>query len=167
MKQFTQLLTALVFCSLIIFVSCKKKKKDEGKDDSRDLVGQALQGTWTPTSAKFDGENRTSGWADFTITFSYNNDTDQGNYTVSGVPTDDGASDVWGTANGTVNWAFDGTDDEPDTEVIIREGDGIPMAVTLDNPNDPSSLILIFTVDDPDARTAGFYGEWEFVFEAQ
>ncbi|MEQ8473100.1 MAG: hypothetical protein RIC35_18035 [Marinoscillum sp.] len=167
MKRITQLLTALVFCSLIIFVSCKKKKKPDATEDPRDAAGQALAGPWVPTSVKFDDANRTE-WSDFVISFAYNTDTDQGNYTVSGVPTDDGASDVWGTANGTVNWTFDGIDETADVGRVIRaDGTGTPMDVTVNSTESPTALTISFTVEDPDARVAGFYGTWSFVFELQ
>ncbi|MEQ9306711.1 MAG: hypothetical protein RJQ14_22545 [Marinoscillum sp.] len=164
MKQITRLLTALVFCSLVIFISCKKKKGGGEEDpDNRDIVGAALAGPWVPTSVLFDDANRTE-WSEFSIGFSYNPDTDAGNYTVSGVPTDDGASDVWG--EGTVNWAFDGDDETADTGTIIRE-DGVEMSAELDNIESPTKLTLTFSVDDPDARTAGFYGTWKFEFDIQ
>lgn len=156
MKRITQLLTALVFCSLIVFVSCKKKKSSE-KDDPRDAVGNAFIGTWSPTTVTKDTETRTE-WDDFTIAFTYNTETHVGGYSVSGVPSDEGASDVWGS---DLTWTFDGEDESADTGVIVRSDETIINA-TLDDPENPTTLTLSFTITDASARTAGFNGAWVF-----
>jgi hypothetical protein len=164
MKRFTQLLTALVFCSLVIFISCKKKNGGGEDPDERDEVAAAIaSNVWVPTSVEFDDANRTE-WDGFSISFSYNNDSDVGSYTVSGVPTDDGASDVWGE---NPSWTFAGTEEAPNTGTIVRTHDGVEMSAQLDNPDTPTVLTLTFSVEDPGAKTAGFYGTWEFVLEPQ
>ena len=160
MKRITQLLTALVFCSLIVFISCKKKKKSE-KDDPRDAVGMALSKTWSPTSVTKDTENRTE-WDGFTIGFTYNSETDIGGYSVSGVPSNEGASDVWGSG---LSWTFDGEDESADTGTILRS-DGVTVQATLDNPDAPTTLTLSFTITDASARAAGFNGAWIFTLAA-
>ncbi|HCX23281.1 MAG: hypothetical protein CMB80_16025 [Flammeovirgaceae bacterium] len=165
MKRFTQLLTALVICSLVIFVSCKKKK-GSSDPDPRDEFGSVLDGgSWVPSAVTFDNANRTE-WDGFVLGFNYNTDTNQGTYSTSGIPTDDGASDVWGT--GTVSWEFGGTEDTPDIGEIIRVSDGVVMDVTPDNPENPTQLIIQFSVEDPSAgRVDGFYGSWSFTLVKQ
>lgn len=164
MRRFTQLLTALVFCSLVIFISCKKKNKEEDPDPRDEVAAALLSATWVPSEVTFDGSNRTE-WEGFSIGFSYNNETDQGGYSVSGVPTEEGAeaSDVWGD---NVTWTFDGEDESANTGTIVRS-DGVSMTATLDNPDTPTQLRLEFSVEDPGARVAGFYGTWVFVLVPQ
>lgn len=157
MKKITQLLSALVFCSLMIFISCKGD--DKGKTDKRDQQAELLEGaTWKVTSATFDGDTRAD-WEGATMTFSYNPETDQGTYTVSGVPDEgDGVNSVLGANNASVSWTF------PDENTVgtIQRADGIDMALSVS----ATTLSLTFTVPDPDARIAGFYGEWVFQFTA-
>ena len=163
MKRFTQLLTALVICSLVVFVSCKKKKKDEDPDP-RDEFGTVLDGgSWTPSSVTFDGSNRTE-WEGFVLGWTYNTETNAGTYSTSGVPTDDGAADVWGS--GVVAWSFGGSEETPDISTIIRSTDGLQMSVTPDNVEAPTQLVITFS-NAPDSRVEGFEGNWSFTLVKQ
>lgn len=161
MKKITQLLSALVFCSLMIFISCNKGNDDEPEVvDPRDAQAEKLEGTWNVTSAEFEKAPRED-WKSASIKFTYNYDTDAGTYTVSGVPEEQDGDDeakVLGGSSGT--WSFKS---ETETGVIVR-GDGVEM--TIDNLSD-SALGLTFTITDATARVAGFNGEWEFDFSAQ
>lgn len=158
MKKSTQLLTALVFCSLMIFISCKKGK-DEPENDPRDAQAEKLTDkTWTVTEATFEGSPRPD-WQGATVTFSYNKDTDTGTYTVSGVPTTeegDNAAVVLGT--GSVTWSFESKEQ---TGVIIR-GDGVDMDVQVTD----TTLKLTFDITGTGSRIAGFDGTWVFNFSA-
>ena len=159
MKQFTQLLTALVFCSLMIFVACNKSGSTE-PDDPRDEVGAAIASKpWTAASVTLDGTTRTE-WDGFTISFSYNEETHQGTYTVANVPSNPGASDVFGSG---VTWTFDGVDENANTGVIVRS-DGVNVNVSRQgtDPLAPTSLTLSFTITDASNRVAGFNGAWVF-----
>ncbi|MFY0606613.1 MAG: hypothetical protein JXR10_07855 [Cyclobacteriaceae bacterium] len=161
MKRITQLLAFSLFCTLIIFTACKKKKSST-KEDIRDAAGAALSKTWTVTSVTKDTEPREE-WELFTIGFTYNAESDMGGYSVSNVPANEGAADVWGSG---VSWSFGGTEDSPDTGVIVRSDIG-NMNATTDDPTNPTTLVLTFSITDASARVAGFNGEWVFTLEAQ
>lgn len=164
MKRFTQLLTASIIFSLVIFVSCKKKGggEDPEPEDKRDAVGTILSKTWTPSSVTKDALPRDE-WADFKITFAYNTTTDKGNYTLVGVPTDNGGSDVWGDPT-AITWTFGGTADAPVFTTITRS-DGIEVTASYDDNSDPTTLkSLSFTITNAANRTEGFNGKWEFSF---
>ncbi len=161
MKRFTQILTFTLFCTLMIFMSCKKKKSST-KDDPRDAAGAAISKTWVVNTVTKDEETREE-WSDFTIGFTYNPDTDMGGYSVSGVPANEGAADVWGAG---VSWSFEGNDDTADTGVIVRSDIGT-MNATTDDATNPTKLILTFTIENASNRVAGFNGEWVFDLSAQ
>lgn len=155
MKKTTQLLTALVFCSLIIFIGCNRNNGTDDPDP-RDVQAALLTtGTWSLSSATVDGTAREE-WTGFTLGFAYNNDSDQGTMTASGVPSDEGADAVF--ANG--NWTFDGTDENADVGVIVR-ADGIEMSITTLNE---TTLTLSFNVPEASGRIASFDGNWVFTF---
>lgn len=161
MKRITQLLTALVFCSLIIFISCGGD--DDSNTDPLDEVGTALEKTWTVTSATLDNASR-SEWTDagFTITVSdFDSKSNSGTISFANIPSYDGASDVWGE-EGT--WTFGSTTSSPYT--IVRPDD-VSMSVTFDAAN-PTSVTLAFDIESTStssSRVAGFTGSWVFVFE--
>lgn len=160
MKRFTPLLTALVFCSLIIFVSCKKKKGTEDPDP-RDEFGSVLNKVnWTPTVVKL-GEATRSEWGSFVLGFTYDTETNRGTYSTSGVPADDGADAVWG--DGVISWEFGETNGVADISKIVRLSDGIEMSVTATPPTDPEELNITFN-NAEEARVAGFEGGWNFTF---
>jgi hypothetical protein len=154
MKRFTSVLTIILFSALIIGVGCKKKKNTT-KTDARDAAGAALSKTWTVTSVTKDDEPREE-WADFTLAFTYNAETDMGGYQVAGVPANEGAADVYGE---NLTWAFQGDDENADTGVIVRS-DGVVIQAQLNTG--VTALVLSFTITDASARTAGFNGNWIF-----
>ncbi len=166
MKRFTQLLTALVICSLVITISCKKKSSSEDDPDVRDAFGTALNGTtWVATTVTLDNSNRTD-WGDFVLGFTgYNTESDEGTYSTNGVPSDDDAAIVWGA--GTQSWQFGGTDDSPDISKIVRLSDGRELNITPDNSDDPTQLIITFSTETSSGRLAGFEGVWSFTLERQ
>ncbi|MEQ9006438.1 MAG: hypothetical protein RLP12_01035, partial [Ekhidna sp.] len=99
MKRLSNLLAALVFASLVIFMSCGGGSDDPPPDP---LVEVAANLTGTayaePSNVQTDGGAADGDWSGFGINFSGNQNG--GSYTVSGVP--DGFGDVW--TNGT--WEF-------------------------------------------------------------
>lgn len=157
MRKITKLLPALAYCSLIIFASCKND--DGGTEvDPRDAQGDKLAGTWSVTSAKFDGMSRED-WEGAEITFNYDEETDEGTYTVTGVPDEgDGVNTVFGAEGVSVTWAFSGKNDLQ----TVERSDGILMTVIV---TEGTSLTLSFQTGAEDARVAGFEGLWEFEFE--
>lgn len=157
MKKITQLLTALVFCSLMIFISCGSDDGGGGSEtDPRDVAAANLTKTWSVESATFNSTARDE-WADFTIGFAYNTETDEGSYTTSGVPTDDGADAVWGS---NITWTYTS---ETTPSAFLRS-DGITVQSTLNADN--TQLTLSFTVPEAGSRVAGFTGQWVFVLNA-
>ncbi|MFT5642204.1 MAG: hypothetical protein ACI9A7_002313 [Cyclobacteriaceae bacterium] len=151
MKKTTQLLTTLVFLSLSIFISCGGS--DPVDIDTRDAQGVLASGTFNENGVSVDGGTREE-WEGFSITMSYNVDTDQGTFSSSGAPTNDGAADVW-PSSGT--WTFGGAAGAPDVTTIMRS-DGVEMTAGIS----ATALTLGFTIPDAGGRT--FDGDWSFAF---
>lgn len=171
MKRFTQLLTALVFLSLIIFMSCKKENGGGGTDPEPEPdpvadFGAALNATtWTPSGVTLKEEDRTE-WADagFTLTLNYVTDSNQGNYSITNLPEIDGSDAVWGA---NVSWSITSVDDSGLIATIDRSDLTGNMTATLNSITAPTQLILTFNIPEPSARVAGFNGDWEFTFTKQ
>jgi hypothetical protein len=151
MKKTTQLLTTLVFLSLSVFISCGGD--DPVAIDTRDAQGVLASGTFNENGVTVDGGTREE-WAGFSLTMSYNADTDQGTFSSSGAPTNDGATDVW-PSSGT--WTFGGTADAPVIGTIMRS-DGVEMSANIS----ATALTLGFNIPDAGGRTFG--GDWSFAF---
>ncbi|CAN0327337.1 unnamed protein product, partial [Chrysoparadoxa australica] len=96
MKRVTDLLTALVFISLTVFISCNKGGGDDPGPTPQEEQVAKLVGTWNliTDGAKLGTTTRPE-WNGLTGVLSGN--VDGGTIAVSGVPTDNGASDVWPT----------------------------------------------------------------------
>ena len=87
MKQLSHLLTALVFCSLMIIISCGDKG-NKPESDPADAVGSKLVATWTVSAVTVDSEARdewTSG-SKLGLTVTYDPATNSGSYTATNVP---------------------------------------------------------------------------------
>lgn len=155
MKKLTQLLTALVFGSLMIFISCGGGG-DDGPDevDGRIELGNNLVSvvSGSPSSVTFDGAARDE-WDSFSIAFTFDG-TSAGTYTVSGVPTNDGADAVWGASDATGTWAFN-----DDGSVITGSGiSDLTPSITA------NSVSLTFSNDAAGGRAAAFEGAWVFTW---
>lgn len=159
MKRLSNLFAALVFASLVVFMSCG------GGDDPpaptvEELAAADLTGkTWTvdASSITYNGNVPDGNWSSFTLSFS--GDATGGSYTASGVDTSDsGFSDIW-PASGTWSFITSGSN-----VTGISRSDGIDMTGTISG----TSLTLTFTVPDPSTgRTAGLYdAPWAFSFSA-
>ncbi|MEO9477345.1 MAG: hypothetical protein ABJG41_17500 [Cyclobacteriaceae bacterium] len=145
MKNITQLLTALVFGSLLIFASCGGGK-DDPKVDPADAIGEELATiAGSPSSVTLDGESR-SEWSSTTFTFTYDKETNTGTVVVADAPTNDGADAVWGSG-GTYSLNDDGT-------AATLNGTEISISGTK----------LTFDVAEGSGRAAVFYGTWVFSF---
>ncbi|MEO9872692.1 hypothetical protein [Ekhidna sp.] len=152
MKRLSNLLAALVFASLVIFMSCGGGGDDPAPDPlADDLANLTVSGGWSnPTTVTTDNGTADGVWTTFGISFT--GTVDGGTYTVSNVP--DGFSDVW--ADGT--WTF-GNDNG---SVITRVQGGVTTDITASIAD--GSLTLTFDVTESGARTSGISGEWTFVF---
>ena len=150
MKRLSNLLAALVFASLVIFMSCGGGGDDPTPDPLADELEDLTAGAWSQSSVTNDISGGVDGtWTNLSVTFT--GTTAGGNYTVSGVP--DGFSDVW--ANGT--WTFN------DSGTVINRTQGgvsTPMTASISD----TQLTLTFDVIESGARTNGITGEWTFVF---
>ncbi|MEQ8629168.1 hypothetical protein [Ekhidna sp.] len=151
MKQLSNLLAALVFASLVIFMSCGGGGGDDGPSDLEIAVDNlTISGGFSnPTTVQTDGGTADGDWSTFGITFT--GSVDGGSYTVSNVPA--GFEDVWANGTWTINDAatvITRTQGGVDTDIVASIGEG--------------SLTLEFDVADPTARTSGIAGEWTFVF---
>ncbi|MEQ6166462.1 hypothetical protein AAOE16_04655 [Ekhidna sp. MALMAid0563] len=151
MKQLSNLLAALVFASLVIFMSCGGGGGDDGPSDLEIAVDNlTISGGFSnPTTVQTGGGTADGDWSTFGITFT--GSVDGGSYTVSNVPA--GFEDVWANGTWTINDAatvITRTQGGVDTDIVASIGEG--------------SLTLEFDVADPTARTSGIAGEWTFVF---
>ena len=162
MKRLTNLLAALVFASLVIFMSCGK---DDGNDneltDTQEAALNLSTGTWTVDAADVTYNSAVSSftWDGFTINFTLSEDgATGGTYTtnVDIIPetSDDGvdATAIWAQTDGT--WELSSTTS------MTKDSDE-SVTVTLSD----SALTLTFSVDTPSAREAGVFEEtWVFPF---
>ncbi|MEP1032863.1 hypothetical protein [Ekhidna sp.] len=149
MKRLSNLLAALVFASLVIFMSCGGGGDDPAPDP---LIAKAenLTVAWSPTAVNDpDGVNQLSTWSNFTLTFSGN---ESGGTYSTGSTTPTGFEDVW-PASGS--WVFADTDGE----VITRDG-SLTINVTALSA---TQLTLEFDFQSS-ARTSSIDGEWTFSF---
>ncbi|MEQ8337399.1 MAG: hypothetical protein RIA62_08640 [Cyclobacteriaceae bacterium] len=151
MKRVTDLLTALVFISLVVFISCNKGGGgDDGPTPQEEQVAK-LVGTWVlATDGAKLGTTVRPEWEGLTVVISGN--IDGGTIAVTGIPSDNGASDVWPSS---ASWTFGGSISELDRV------DGISM--NIQSVTD-TQLIVTFTVSTSD-RVTGFEGSWTFTFE--
>lgn len=151
MKRVTDLLTALVFISLVVFISCNKGGGgDDGPTPQEEQVAK-LVGTWVlATDGAKLGTTVRPEWEGLTVVISGN--IDGGTIAVTGIPSDNGASDVWPSS---ASWTFGGSISELDRV------DGISM--NIQSVTD-TQLIVTFTVSTSD-RVTGFDGSWTFTFE--
>lgn len=149
MKRVTDLLTALVFISLVVFISCNRG--DDGPDGPTPEEEQAtkLRGTWTLVSggAQLGTTPRTE-WEG--LSANLQGDASGGTIAVTGVPSDPGAEDVWPTNS---NWTFGSSIAE-----VVRD-DGVTLNVTVTD----NTLDVRFTISDS-GRIEGFDGNWSFSF---
>lgn len=152
MKKLLSLCTFFAFVSLAIFISCK----DDGDDTStpttnvKEQRAEELQASWTANDAgvTIGGQAPDGDWSGFELTIS-NASQDGGDYAATGVPSD--ASAVW-PASGTWTFNNDGA-----TE-ILRDDD---VVMTISSVTE-TALTLRFAIEDPNARTSGIYGNWQF-----
>ncbi len=151
MKRVTDLLTALVFISLTVFISCNKGGGgDDGPTPQEEQVAK-LVGTWVlATDGAKLGTTVRPEWEGLTVVISGN--ADGGTIAVTGIPSDNGASDVWST---NTSWTFGGSISE------LNRVDGISMDI---QSVTDTQLIVTFTVSSSN-RVEGFEGSWTFTFE--
>jgi hypothetical protein len=155
MRKITQLLSALVFCSLIIFASCGPKDNPDPVVDVRIEKGNNLKTVVVsfPTTAQFGGVDRTE-WSGLKLAFTFDpTNPGGGTYKVTGVPTNPGADDVWGAEGATVNWTFD-----TNGENVTFGGKTAKATISA------TSVKLEFKVTASGARTSEFAGDWAFTW---
>ncbi len=152
MKKLSNLLAALVFVSLVIFISCTSDSGTPDPVDPLETQAELLTGTWTTTANQvlYQGSPSTDGdWSNFTLTIS-NATTAGGSYATGGVPA--GFEDVWGS--GTWTFANDqGT-------VVTRSGTAGNVDITV--VVSANSLQLDFNNTGTLGRTNGIEGTWRF-----
>ena len=122
MKRVTDLLTALVFISLIVFISCKKGDDGPSGPTPEEEQAELFSGTWPLESATLGTTNRTE-WTESNFSLTVEGNEDGGTITANNVPNIDGASDVWPSPS---DWSFGSSITQ-----INREADGIVMNITL------------------------------------
>lgn len=146
----SKILYLLAFVAFgVIFSACKKDEKPEPTEEEKQL--DKLAKTWvvaTPIQTNaitVEGNDVTTEWAAFTITFT------DGNYSTSG----SASSDVWPTSG---TWAFaDG-----DVNTLVR-GDGIDVSINVSE----STIKMNFNYSSSGGRLMGIEGDWEFNLVAQ
>ena len=155
MKKLSSLLAALVFVSLVVFISCG----DSGGDDPGTvdpLIEKAdfFQNAWTVNASQisYKGNPPDESWEGFQLTIS-DATTTGGNYS-TGTTVPDGFSTVWPSSG---NWTWNNTSG---TE-ILRDG-SLPITVSNLTIN---SVTLSFTIPETSGgRTSGIEGAWSFTF---
>jgi hypothetical protein len=151
MKKLSNLLAALVFVSLVIFMSCGS---DSGTDpvDPADAQAALLQDSWTVNASQvvYENGNPDVDWTGFTLSIT-GASASGGSYSVSGVPT--GFESVWPSCG---TWTFNNNN----IDELLR-CDNIVMDVSSVSE---TSLTLTFNVPDTGGRTAGIAGSWSFTF---
>ncbi|WP_370086627.1 hypothetical protein [Ekhidna sp.] len=162
MKRLSNLLAALVFASLVIFMSCGGGGSDPGPSVG-ETQASLFEGTWN-VSGNPTYDNQTEGtWTGFTLTISGiaegSNGVWGGNFTASGIPS--GYGEVWGGASDATSvsgtWAFESA---TSVNTVIRSNDGVEVTITPST----TSLSTQFTVAST-ARTSGIFDElWVFQF---
>lgn len=173
MKKVSQLLAALVFCSLVVFMSCGGDDSGSGKVtiDDIDKVGAALEGSWEVTDAKYtaDGGSQVTRdeWTDATtpttLSFSYNESTNSGTLSASNVPQDPGADGVFATTSSyTLSQDASGSN-------FTFTINGNTYTAVLDDAENPTTMTVSFNVTgaDQSARVATFDGAWVFTLAKQ
>ena len=152
MKRLSNLLAALVFASLVIFMSCGGGGDDPAPDPLQDeLDNLTVSGGWSqPSTVTTDGGTPDGIWDTFSLSFT--GTLSGGNYTVQNVP--DGFSDVW--ANGS--WSFG--NDSGTVITKVQNGVTTDMNATITG----TQLRLEFDVTESGARTSGISGTWVFTF---
>ncbi|MEP5612777.1 MAG: hypothetical protein ABJP45_11035 [Cyclobacteriaceae bacterium] len=152
MKKLSNLLAALVFVSLVIFIGCSSDSGGGGTVDPLQTQADLLNGSWTASANQvfYAGSPSTDGdWSTFSLTIS-GATTTGGSYTVSGVPA--GFEDVWNPAGGS--WTWGNT-----AGTVVDRGD-VDISVVVS----ASSLELNFDNTGTLGRTSGIEGAWKFVF---
>jgi len=152
MKRLSNLLAALVFASLVIFMSCGGGGGDDGPSALETAVNNltVTGGFSNPTSVTTGVGAADGDWSSFGITFS--GTVEGGDYAVSGVPT--GFEDVWSDGTWTINSGANvitKTQGGQDTDISAQIEEG--------------ALTMSFNVSTQGGRTSGIDGNWTFVFE--
>ena len=162
MKRLSNLLAALVFASLVIFMSCgggsPKPAPSAGETQSA-----LFEGTWAVSGDPIFGNGPEGVWTGFSLSITNAaegaNDVWGGNFSATGIPA--GYGQVWGgtetetSVSGT--WAYLST---TNVSTVVRSNDNVNISIT------PSAtkLTLQFTVAGP-ARTSGIFDkQWTFQF---
>ena len=148
LKHLKHSLTASVFVSLIIFMSCGDDDKPPTNESPADKQAKLLAFEWdlSANGAKLESAAQ-SEWDDFTLTFS--GDGSGGSYTSSGAD----AAEVW-PASGT--WKFG-----DDNDTIVRN-DGVEIDIS---SLTSSGLTLAFEIETSGSnRSFGTEGNWSFEF---
>lgn len=158
MKKLSNLLAALVFGSLVIFMSCG------GGGDTPAPTAAELQaalltgGTWSAatTDVTYDGGPSDADWTGFTLTLT--GDAANGGTYSTGSTTPAEFEDVWPASGG---WSFA---NDAGTSILRTGGNAGDVTMTVSAITE-TSLTLTFTVADPSARVSGIYDEpWSFTF---
>jgi hypothetical protein len=157
MKKLSNLLAALVFGSLVIFMSCNKKGSDPVKTAAEIQAALLTAGQWSTATSNvtYDGGPSDANWTNFKLTFT--GTANGGTYSTGGTtPTD--FEDVW-PASG--NWTFK---NDAGTKINRTGGSAGDIELTVSSVTE-TSLTITFLVSDPTARVSGIYDEtWSFTF---
>lgn len=162
MKRLSNLLAALVFASLVIFMSCGGGGDDPGPSAGETQAG-LFQGSWAVSGDPIFGDGPEGTWTGFSLSITNAaegaNGVWGGSFSATGIPA--GYGQVWGgsetdtSVSGT--WAFASA---TNVNSVVRSNDNVSITIT------PSAtdLTLQFTVASP-ARTSGIFDEqWTFQF---
>lgn len=160
MKRLSNLFAALVFASLVIFMSCggggDNPAPDPGANALLEQAKKLAANTWVVSSVS-DPDGPTQKWNDFTLKFTANDDGKGGNYEVTGTP-DGFDGKVW--ANGSSTWNFVG-----DNILKVKRANLTPE-LTISGIS-ATEVTFTFNVPTQDGRTSAIQGDWTFKLKAQ
>jgi len=155
MKRVSNLLAALVFASLVIFMSCGGDDDSSGPTDSEVNAEILNNTTWVVpdgNSVRYGDGVSEGDWENFELTIT-NATSTGGSYSVSGVP--EGYEEIWPGPSGS--WTFDDDNGED-----ITRNDNISIDITVSE----TQFTLNFLIPDPagsTSRVSGLYDQnWNF-----
>ena len=143
----------MAFASLLIFINCGGSDSDPIADDpltkqvSDLLSAQTWKVSWVTNNA-----NEREEWAEFKLTFTVKSTYTEGNYTTTGIPSEDSDKLVRKTSG---SWTYDS--DGTSLSSIVKD-DGVEYTLTATE----TSATISMTIVEPAGCVDSFDGNWIF-----
>ena len=172
MKKLSNLLAALVFASLVIFMSCGGGG-DDPAPTPEELAAEDLVGTWNVSSSSitYNGNSNSVDGTWDRLVVSFEGDANGGTFSTTGLPSEGGEDNadnefdaVWPKSG---SWSFE-TNASGQVSGISRVNGSNSEEVSLNRGElNETTLTVSFDVPTQDgSRTSGIAGTWSFSFSA-